>query len=368
MADWTWTLDDNPSDLSVPGSNFDKRLLRFAENTGEIAVDVPFNSTETDYFFSDPGEPSSNAWRAGELWRIGIDVTQANIKIKLRVALERVDSAGVVQQTYVPFTGFATLGTLGTRVYSGTTQIQTDPQAGDRLRVRFEWTRNNDFGGDGIIGIGFGDPDNDFVEVPIEMGNSVITWNGNALNFPGPLTRASGLDVPKAKSKVVMSDGKVHATQVTTLFYEPAIELARFDDAEFEFKLHAWWSWALQGNQYAFAVDVNNQVDTTLDGAAASGQKVIPLTSTAGIVVGLKYLIREAAGHNFQLVHVNSISAGISVTARDNLQFSFANADIFRSRRYYPKVVNPKGNPPPPWEENPGLTWTLFHRMKEDAD
>ena len=367
MADWTWTLDDNASDLSVPGDNFDKRLLRFAENTGEITVDVPFNSTETDYFFSDPGEPSSNAWRAGEAWRIGIDVTQANAKISLRVAIERVNSAGVLQQTYAPFSGSVTLNSVGTVVFTELTQVQTNPQAGDRLRVRFEWTRNNDIGGDGIVKIGFGDPDNDFVEVPIEMGNSVITWNGNALNFPGPLTGASGLDGPKSRGKVQMSDGKVHATQLTALFDEPVIELANFDNAEFEADLHAWWSWAVRGNQYAFAVDVDDQIDTTLDGAAAAAQKVIPLTSTAGIVVGIKYMVREAAGNEYEVIEVASISAGVSVTAVNNLKFSFASGDIFRSRRYYPKVVNATPDTAPPWKENPGLTWTLLHKMQEDA-
>ena len=361
MSDWAWTFDDDPSDLSVPGANFDKRLLAYAEDTGEISVDIA-PTEEVDYFFSGANQPSSNAWRAGELWRLGIDITQADSRVSLQVALARVDGFGVFQEAYAVGQTFG-LGSVGPLFFSGNTLAQNNPQAGDRLRVLFKWTRALEPPATITIKFGFGDPSSDFVEVPIEMGNSVLVWNGNSLNFPNPLTdyRAK----MRSRRGIAMSDGKVHETSLRTLFREIHAVLANFDDAEFEASLHAWWAWAVSGKQYAFAYDSADQIDTTLDGAAASGQKVIPLTDTAGIVVGKKYLTRQAAGNKYEIVHVESISAGVSVTARDNLKSAYVSGDIFRSRHYFPKVISPAGDEP--WFENPGLTFTLDHLMREDA-
>lgn len=164
-----------------------------------------------------------------------------------------------------------------------------------------------------------------------------------------------------------MSDGKIHETSLRTTFDIVRIQLANFDDVDFEADVLAWWAWARAGNQYAFARDLSDKIDTTLNGAAASGQKVIPLTSTAGIVVGTKYKIREAIGNYEENIHVASISAGVSVTARDNLFNSFVSGDIFRSRYYFPKMKAPKEQRDLPVVENQGRVFTFDHTMVEDA-
>ena len=363
MSDWIWTFDDDPSDLAVPGSNFDKRLLRFAENTGVVPVTVSFSSSETDYYFSPAGQPSSNQWRAGELWTARVEIVLANPRIRLALALSRVNSAGVFQQFYTGGT-FAFPCSAGVKTYSGFTLAQTNPQAGDRIRVHFLWERNSDFGNNNVS-FGFGDPLDNCLEVPIEMPNSLITWNGNALNFPNPLTGYRAL--PRSRRFVGVSDGKVHETSLRTTFDEVRIQLANFVDVDFEADLLAWWAWARAGNQYAFALDSANQVDTTLDGAAAAAQKVVPLASTAGIVAGNKYRLRPAIGNLEEVVHVDTINAGISITARDNLKYSYVSGDIFRTRDYFPKVVAGPGEADLPVRENPGLTFTLDHVMVEDA-
>lgn len=197
------------------------------------------------------------------------------------------------------------------------------------------------------------------------MSNSQIIWNGNTLDFPGPLTGYRA--VPRSRRFVAISDGKVHETSLRTTFDQVRVQLANFDDVDFEAELLAWWAWARAGNQYSFALDSADQVDTTLDGAAASGQKVIPLTSTAGIVVGKKYRLREAIGNNEENTHVASISAGDSVTARDNLKYTYASGDIFRTRDFFPKVVADPLERDLPVQESTGLTYTLEHVMVEDA-
>jgi hypothetical protein len=70
-------------------------------------------------------------------------------------------------------------------------------------------------------------------------------------------------------------------------------------------------------------------VSTTLDASAAAGQKVIPLTATTGIVAGGEYLIRKADGSYQEVVKVASISAGVSVTAHNNLARAYVSTDLF---------------------------------------
>jgi len=103
----------------------------------------------------------------------------------------------------------------------------------------------------------------------------------------------------------------------------------------------AWWAWARQGKTWAFAEDSGKTTNTTLDDAAAAGQKVIPLTATAGLSVDDECLIRaEDNDDEFEIIKVESISAGVSVTAAENLIYSYAAADLFRHKNYWPSVVS----------------------------
>ena len=107
------------------------------------------------------------------------------------------------------------------------------------------------------------------------------------------------------------------------------------------YDLIAWWSWARQGKPWAFAMDSGNVGNTTLDGAAPSGQKTIPLTATAAFTVDDYCLIRAAdTDDEFEIVKIASINAGVSVTATDNLKFTYASADIFRHTDYWPEVTS----------------------------
>ena len=68
-------------------------------------------------------------------------------------------------------------------------------------------------------------------------------------------------------------------------------------------------------------------VSTTLDGSAASGQKVIPLTATTGITAGMTGYVTD--GTNAESVTVASVSAGVSVTAVADLVHSYVSGDSF---------------------------------------
>lgn len=118
------------------------------------------------------------------------------------------------------------------------------------------------------------------------------------------------------------------------------IGLDNFAERAFYRSLQAWFAWAGQGEEYGFALDKDNKVNTTLDDAAAAAQKVIPLTATAGIVVGKFYKVFSDDFTKYEIIEVDSISAGVSITAVENLVWAYASGDFFQTEDYWPKVVS----------------------------
>jgi len=109
-----------------------------------------------------------------------------------------------------------------------------------------------------------------------------------------------------------------------------------------------FYSWARQGKEFAFTVNNALITSTTLDATAASAQKTIPLTATAGFTVGDYCLIRaEDNDDEFEIVKIATINAGVSVVAVDNLVYGYLSGDIFRHWRYWPtaKLENTNFNP-----------------------
>ena len=123
-------------------------------------------------------------------------------------------------------------------------------------------------------------------------------------------------------------------------------------------KLIAWWAWARQGKAWSFAMDSDNVANTTLDASAASGQKTIPLTATTALAEGDECIIRSVDDDEYEIVIVASVSSGVSVTATDNLNYTYASGDSFRHLDYLPSVVSTdtKFNPV---KSGGSYTWTF---------
>jgi hypothetical protein len=129
-------------------------------------------------------------------------------------------------------------------------------------------------------------------------------------------------------------------TEVIVHHHLQVIELdAFFVEATYR-DLLGWWSWALRGNAWSLAMDTAKIGNTTLDGSAAAAQKVIPLTATAAFAAGDVCLIRSANRLTFELVVVDTISAGVSVTAVSDLKFAYVSGDAFRHYDYYPSLLS----------------------------
>jgi hypothetical protein len=125
--------------------------------------------------------------------------------------------------------------------------------------------------------------------------------------------------------------------------YEAVLTRMSIDDATvsaFVDEMEAFWAHAGSGGEFAFGVDQTQTSNKLLDGSAPASQKVIPLASTTGLIVGVKYLIEAAnGGAAREVVEIASISAGVSVTAVGNLIYSYASGDSFRSRLYFPRCI-----------------------------
>ena len=102
----------------------------------------------------------------------------------------------------------------------------------------------------------------------------------------------------------------------------------------------AWWSWARQGKPFSLAMDSSKAFNSTLDAAAASGQKVVPLTATTGLSVDDICLIETDSDDQFEIVEIASISAGVSITAKSNLKQTYATGDKLRHFEYYPTLIS----------------------------
>ena len=102
----------------------------------------------------------------------------------------------------------------------------------------------------------------------------------------------------------------------------------------------AWWSWARQGQAFSLAMDSANTFNSTLDAAAAAGQKVVPLTATSGLAADDVCLIETAATDQFEIVEIASISAGVSITAKANLKQPYVSGATFRHFEYYPNLIS----------------------------
>lgn len=132
------------------------------------------------------------------------------------------------------------------------------------------------------------------------------------------------------------SSGKIETINIYGI---QEIKFEAFFNQAIYYDLIAWWSWARQGKTFAYAQDSAKTGNTTVDGTANSGQKVIPVTATGDFSVDDICIIRaEDADDEFEIIDIDSISAGVSVTAKENLKFSYVSGDTLRHMLYWPSV------------------------------
>jgi hypothetical protein len=163
-----------------------------------------------------------------------------------------------------------------------------------------------------------------------------ITYDAdNTIDFK---IRPSGDMVTHRQERTINRAGS-GLPEFVSMYGDTMIEVdAFFNDTVCNQLTTFFWSWARYGNYFSFAVDNANIVSTTLDDAAAAGQKVIPLTATTGLAADDICLLIDINSGKREVVSIDSISAGVSVTVDSNLNFAFAADDIFRHLNFFPYV------------------------------
>jgi len=168
------------------------------------------------------------------------------------------------------------------------------------------------------------------------MGSPRITYN--SINLDLVMGKSGLKQIPKQTRKQNESaSGKI---ETINLFGRFDYEFNAYFSESVYFNLWSWWSWARQGKVWSFALDSANVGNTTLDGAAAAGQKNIPLTATAAFTAGDYGLIRAAdADDKFEIVLIASVDPGVKVVATSNLNYTYAATHVFTHKDYFASVI-----------------------------
>lgn len=147
-----------------------------------------------------------------------------------------------------------------------------------------------------------------------------ITYNGNDIDLV--MGKTDLKHVPRQRrNQNVSGSGKI---ETINLFGRWDYEFDSYFARSVYYSLWAWWSWARQGKGFSFALDSANTGYTKLDAAAASAQKVIPVTTTSDFSAGDFCLIRAVDNDDeFEIIEIDSVSAGVSITAVDNLIYGY---------------------------------------------
>ncbi|MCP4568375.1 MAG: hypothetical protein GY841_12430 [FCB group bacterium] len=162
-----------------------------------------------------------------------------------------------------------------------------------------------------------------------------ITFNSNNVSFD-LVRRGSSPTCGIENRHNMAASGIIETINLHTLF--DVSFTARFTK-QYYYDLVAWFSYVSQGNAFSVSFDTTLVGNTTLDAAAAAAQKTIPLTATGAFTAGEFCLIRTVAGLTYEVVEIASVSAGVSVTAVDNLKFTYASGDSFRHVDYHPALL-----------------------------
>ena len=139
----TYYLKGIASDLTG-GADFSKEISTVVETAGSIAVSVANGATETSYAFTKAHKPSNAAWGT---WAttVKVNVTTAVANMFLAIQIDRVNSAGTVQESSTA-TAEQQLSATGVYTFNVASKAWSAGACGDRIRVRYIFRSANGHG------------------------------------------------------------------------------------------------------------------------------------------------------------------------------------------------------------------------------
>ena len=156
----TWYLSTYDSDLSG-GADFSKEARPYTQTGNSLTVSVANTSTETSYAFSPPNVPNNPDWETGT-FEVKVNVTTANTNMFLSIQVDRINSAGTVQESTTA-TAEQQLTATGVKTFTTASTNWTAGSATDRFRVRYIFRSANSHGGAISVVIATGTTDSSII-------------------------------------------------------------------------------------------------------------------------------------------------------------------------------------------------------------
>jgi hypothetical protein len=106
-------------------------------------------------------------------------------------------------------------------------------------------------------------------------------------------------------------------------------------------KFMGWFSWALNGQSFAIAVESTDTYNVTITGASGASEvdpKLITVSNTTGLANGDRLLLRSADRFTFEDVKVASFVASTSITTEWDMLQDYAIGATLRHYRYWPSL------------------------------
>lgn len=171
--------------------------------------------------------------------------------------------------------------------------------------------------------------------------NARIIWDGFNLDWPSSIGLTEYTRQPLNNKTINRAQGG-KAEVIVHAVWDAATIGAIWGDANRQFyrDFKTFWSHASKGREFAFAANRDDTIDTLLDVAVSKTDTLIPLASTAGIVVDGFYMLKSLITLDDENVQVQSIDDGVSVTIyAPGAHFDFENGAVFRSEDYHPHLI-----------------------------
>ena len=205
-------------------------------------------------------------------------------------------------------------------------------------------------------------------------GHAFIVYDGTTITFPSGAAHFQKR--PASLRSLLISHGKVHSVSLRQVYDVGRLIVEKFEDAEIERQLWAWWSWAVRGNVYQVAAPDPDPIlakdgiaDTTVNATEPPGSIQIAVPTPDGVDFKPleRYDVSEAAGHEFERVEIKTPLRAALINLKDgtSTKYGYIAGDKIAHRSFFPRAVSL--DDAQPWRRNQTTGFTFDHRFREVA-
>jgi len=162
-----------------------------------------------------------------------------------------------------------------------------------------------------------------------------LRYSGNTINI---LVDSKGIK-PKYKIEKKTNNTSSGKIETINIYARREVDFAAvFSESTYK-DLLAWWSYASQGQEFSFAFDSNNTLDTTINTTSAAGQKDLNLTSITSATTGDFLFIRGQDRFTYEVGEIEKITSGVSVGLTNDLINEYIDGDECTHYLYFSNLL-----------------------------